>query len=944
MAASLNAIHEGELYDDGEEEERKRPRRTSALMQRFEQSIIGRPTGSGPAPLVTMTVSFDVIIKYRFSSSKRLLTLDLENMKIVQQTGKTQTKQNLCSEVDCTSFEQPNGPNDGLLHFKLQSPSDKPGGAMYERTKAFQFTSPEDAISFMEYLNLAATCGMVLVECFNTFDRNTDKLIDAEDIMVAAVNNGVTPIEKTDADHMISLGDAARRGKMNFTSFFGIFLQDVPDFSGCFQSADLAASNKASKRWSQAVASTDPTAMIKCMLEHWFDVSSKAKLVDLSTQGSQTWGLGPGGGESNRSMLMQLQMSFKGQLPLVPNESVIKTMDRTRWRGESMGDKELLGTLRITNYRILFTRLMTPGQAAAGPDISPAFNVISIPFGTINRTELAEARSGRRQELIVFGKDLRLVRIAVEADNKFLQMVHELIRSLAFPTSLEHLFAFTYKPEYPDRWDVFDPAVEYERIGLIGDGNPNWQLYRQEFSDEVPVADCLAPTYPSAWVVPASLDDDQIRSAAKYRSKQRMPAACWMHPDTGAVMTRSSQPMAGVAAKSNADDIALLEAYRLAGRSHHQPQNLEGSGSNTGSQRLAMSTVKVNALQVTPRPFYIADCRGRVAATGNKLQGKGAENVSNYTATELYFCDILNIHTMRESQSALAAMLMPDADYSVSESMPPTAAAGDPSYLSAMEKTGWLRHVSLVLSASIWCAKKMTFEGASVLVHCSDGWDRTAQVCATSQMLMDPYYRTIEGFAVVIEKEWLTFGHKFQQRVAHGDPDFNNQERSPIFIQWLECVWNLTEQLPAAFEFDERLLMFLADHLYSCLFGNFIGNTDRDRWTELKVREKTTSVWSYVLHYSERFTNPMYETIGEPLWPKCAIRDLKLWERYYLRHNPDAHPSRYSGKVWVDDYGDSDVRGSFDDGESLERKSSVLSSPGSSRGLGVLEEEEAAEA
>mmetsp|Transcript_27930 Transcript_27930/g.57317 ORF Transcript_27930/g.57317 Transcript_27930/m.57317 type:complete len:99 (+) Transcript_27930:30-326(+) len=88
----------------------------------------------------------------------------------------------------------------------------------------------------------------------------------------------------------------------------------------------------------------------------------------------------------------------------------------------------------------------------------------------------------------------------------------------------------------------------------------------------------------------------------------------------------------------------------------------------------------------------------------------------------------------------------------------------------------------------------------------------------------------------------------------------------------------------------------------------------------------------------------MYETIGEPLWPKCAIRDLKLWERYYLRHNPDAHPSRYSGKVWVDDYGDSDVRGSFDDGESLERKSSVLSSPGSPRGLGVLEEEEAAEA
>lgn len=40
-------------------------------------------------------------------------------------------------------------------------------------------------------------------------------------------------------------------------------------------------------------------------------------------------------------------------------------------------------------------------------------------------------------------------------------------------------------------------------------------------------------------------------------------------------------------------------------------------------------------------------------------------------------------------------------------------------------------------------------EGASVLVHCSDGWDRTAQVCSLGALLMDPYYRTIKGFMVM---------------------------------------------------------------------------------------------------------------------------------------------------------------------------------------------------
>lgn len=71
------------------------------------------------------------------------------------------------------------------------------------------------------------------------------------------------------------------------------------------------------------------------------------------------------------------------------------------------------------------------------------------------------------------------------------------------------------------------------------------------------------------------------------------------------------------------------------------------------------------------------------------------------------------------------------------------------SFLALCAQSGWYDYLYLIISGAKSIAKDL-LQGINVVVHCSDGWDRTSQLCALSQLIIDPYYRTIEGFAVLI--------------------------------------------------------------------------------------------------------------------------------------------------------------------------------------------------
>ena len=111
------------------------------------------------------------------------------------------------------------------------------------------------------------------------------------------------------------------------------------------------------------------------------------------------------------------------------------------------------------------------------------------------------------------------------------------------------------------------------------------------------------------------------------------------------------------------------------------------------------------------------------------------------------------------------------------------------------------------------------------LNHHSDGWDRTTQLTGLASLLLDPFYRTILGFEILIEKDWVSYGHKFMERCGHGTGEDRNF--SPVFVQFIEAVWQVTQQFPAAFEFNEKFLIAILDGSFSCLYGTFLFNNVR---------------------------------------------------------------------------------------------------------------------
>lgn len=436
-------------------------------------------------------------------------------------------------------------------------------------------------------------------------------------------------------------------------------------------------------------------------------------------------------------------------------------------------------------------------------------------------------------------KDFRVLQLdipGVEECNNVASSIDRL-SSLDDPTLYYPFFHRALFDILEDGWTAFLPETEYSKILQNKD---EWRISYVNKDYKV------CPTYPQSVIVPKSIDDETLRVVAGFRQYGRFPVLSYYHKENKAALLRSSQPMVGPNTRRCKEDERLLNVVLGAGKKG-----------------------------------YIIDTRSQNNAYLARTKGGGVEPEVHYPLWK-------RMHKPIDRYSILLDSLM-----KLVEACNDTNCSVD-KWLSRLDSSGWLSHVTDVLTCACLVAQCLDQDGACVLVHGAEGTDATLQVCALAQIILNPDCRSVHGFEALVEREWLQAGHPFSTRClcgAFASSNTRTKDQSPTFLMFLDCVYQIHQQFPCSFEFNEQFLITLFEHAYASEFGTFLGNCDKDRH-DMESAKKTVSLWSHLncTDVLSTYLNPMYEPNLKVIWPSVAPQSLLLWSGMYLRWIVDQKP------------------------------------------------------
>ncbi|KAK4123336.1 phosphatases II [Parathielavia appendiculata] len=647
------------------------------------------------------------------------------------------------------------------------------------------------------------------------------------------------------------------------------------------------------------------------------------------------------------------------------------------------GGKPELGDVALNDYHLVF-RFPPDSKTSAASELKKQVKQVWFAFHVIAQCTLRPTppSSGVPSSIRIRFRDFTYVSFNFP-DDRQARDAFEFIRARTCRLgSIENLLAFHYAPppgspeNKIDGWDLYDVRAEFRRQGISEkSADLGWRIstINKDYS--------FSPTYPALLVVPSKISDNTLKYAANFRSRARIPTLSYLHPVNNCTITRSSQPFVGLRMKRSIQDERLVGACFSASMDSLDSTSPAVSEQSPSSSHVDLSADSVDAelsLSETERMRMedeliagasaqydektgkrlvygaqqhnlIVDARPAINSYAMQAIGMGSENMDYYRFAKKVFLNIDNIHVMRDSLDKVVNAIK-DADISP---FPPNR--------ELLAKSKWLKHIGGILDGSAIIARQVGIQHSHVLIHCSDGWDRTSQLSALAQLMLDPYYRTIDGFIVLVEKDWLSFGHMFQLRSGHmgheswftvdndalagstirpgdsegrgdaienafasakrfwnksmgGEKDASTSDAedpsvdeakqatapvtedqatrpkdvSPVFHQFLDATYQLLRQHPTRFEFNERFLRRLLYHVYSCQYGTFLFNNERQRH-EAKLRERTRSVWAYFLSRRQEFANDQYDptiddhTKGRERLIFPRLGEVRWWHQVFNR-------------------------------------------------------------
>lgn len=225
-----------------------------------------------------------------------------------------------------------------------------------------------------------------------------------------------------------------------------------------------------------------------------------------------------------------------------------------------------------------------------------------------------------------------------------------------------------------------------------------------------------------------------------------------------------------------------------------------------------------------------------------------------------------------------------------------------------LDASKWLFYVSTCLSKAREAAEQIWKHNCTVVLQEGDGQDLNCVVSSLTQILLDASFRTMNGLQSLIQKEWVAMGHPFANRLGHILS--KEIEPAPVFLLFLDCIWQLLQQYPHAFQITETYLTTLWDAAHLSLFDTFLFNCQHQRF--LAESSNNTghpplvlrSVWDWREQFTERdillFCNPLYDdSFKDILEPHTGLAGLEIWSQCYFRWLPDLE-IRHGGRPQID--------------------------------------------